>query len=209
MALPRCEHCALPPGWCICGLVSPLHTDVAISCIRHQAERAKQSNSVRIASLLLPDLQVLDYGLPGPPFALGPLLRPGTALLFPDASGAAPRAEPADVRHLLLLDGTWTQVRRMMRRLPDLNRLPRLHVPGAEEIRRLRKVQPEGGMATAEALAEALALLDEEAAADALRTLWATFVERGLSLRGLVPHPEGVDPRTHLHSRPTLPDDEA
>jgi DTW domain-containing protein YfiP len=70
----------------------------------------------------------------------------------------------------------------MLQRIPELQTLPRLSLPGAL-AERLRVPTVKGGMSTIEALAAALDLLGDAEAAAALKHTWRLAVERGLSLR--------------------------
>jgi len=163
--------------------------------IRHVRERDKLSNSARIAALALPRLRIHDHGAPGTRVNVAALLRPGTALLFPlDPDLPATRAEPGSVRQLLVLDGTWAQARRMVRRLPGVRSLPRLVVdPGDPTRARLRRPHLAGGMATLEAIAAALELVEGPEVSAPLFCLFDEFARRGRALRGKGRPPPGVD----------------
>jgi DTW domain-containing protein YfiP len=70
----------------------------------------------------------------------------------------------------------------MLQRIPVLQTLPRLSLPGFA-AERLREPTVKEGMSTIEALAQALDLLGDTDAARALTRTWELAVERGLSLR--------------------------
>ena len=92
---------------------------------------------------------------------------------------------------LVVLDATWAQARRMLQRIPELQTLPRVSLPGGL-AERLRQPTVKGGMSTIEALAAALDLLGDVAAARALDPTWRLAVERGLSLRWSSAGPAGT-----------------
>jgi DTW domain-containing protein YfiP len=154
--------------------------------VRHLREGWKSTGTTRIAALALPALTCLEYGDDAQP-ALGQLTPErleGAVLLFPAEPGTAPA--PAEVRRLVVLDGTWRQVRRMLRRLPALQALPRLSLatsPGP--VVRLRRPTFEEGRSTLEAIAGALALLEGAEVAAPLLALHALHVERTLRARGV------------------------
>lgn len=189
----------MPVGWCLCALVPRVDSRVPIDLVRHVRETGKLSNSARLADLALPRLTMHAYGAPGPAFDVAPLLRPGSALLFPaDPTDGSRIADPATVRHLVVLDGTWGQTRRMARRLAPLADLPRLVLPGSADPRhRLRQPHMPGGMATLEAIAAALDLLEGPESSAPLLALFDEFVRRGRALRGKGRPPPGVDPGPH------------
>lgn len=191
----RCAACLMPPGSCLCASIPRVVLRLQVEVIRHVREEDKLSNSVRVAALALPSLRVHRYGVEGPRFDAQALLGEGTALLYPLEEGALV-ADPASVRRLVVPDGTWAQSRRMVRRVPGLLELPRLHLPELPPARsRLRRPTTPEGMATLEALAAAVGLLEDESAAERLLELYALLVERVWILRGRggnspVPTPE-------------------
>jgi DTW domain-containing protein len=138
-------------------------------------ERWKPSNTARLAALALPSCEIVDHGAVGRPVALDDLREPGTWLLFPGA-GARPEGAP---RRLVVLDGSWTQARRMVQRLPLLRALPRLSLPApSSAVERMRRPPDESGMATLEAIARALELLEGPEVARPLDELFAEVVRR-------------------------------
>jgi DTW domain-containing protein YfiP len=147
--------------------------------LRHWQERVRTTNSGRWAALSLRRCEIVDHGVPGAPLdgSRVPSLR--TAVLFPSPSGELPSPPPET---LIVLDATWAQARRMLQRIPELQRLPRLSLPG-HLAERLRQPTVKAGMSTIEALAAALDLLGDGDSARALGHTWRLAVERGLSLR--------------------------
>jgi DTW domain-containing protein YfiP len=113
--------------------------------------------------------------------------RPAPARPAPVRSAAArldPRSLlPDPLPHtLVVLDGSWGQARRMLQRIPPLRTMPRLSLP-VREGERLRRPTVEGGMSTLEAIAAALELLGDTAAARALEELHRVAIARSMRLR--------------------------
>lgn len=185
----RCPGCLLPTFACLCASVPVVHTATFFEVVRHVREEGKASNSARLAAMALPTLTLHAYGAPGPRFDPAPLLGPGTALLFPlEQDGTSVAADPALVRRLVVLDGTWAQARRMARRMPLIQALPRLALdPGSTTRARMRTPPHDGGMATLEAIAAAVAALEGQALAHPLEALFDRLVARSLALRGRAP----------------------
>jgi DTW domain-containing protein YfiP len=141
------------------------------------------TSTVRWAALALPGTEIVDYALPGAPLDAASLALDGAWALFPSAR-ATPRGSASPAR-IVVPDGTWQQARRMMHRVPALQRLPRLSLPPALPAPRLRKPPRPGGMSTLEAIAEALRFLGHDAEAARLDALHAEAVERVSRLRGV------------------------
>lgn len=149
--------------------------------MRHVAEERLTSNTARLAGLALLNCRVLPYG-GGAPFEEAALAGAGTYLLYP---GARSRPPLADVRRLIVLDGTFNQARRMYKRIPALLRMPELALPPpVVPPLRLREPTRRDGMSTLEAIAAALGLVEDPALASALQELFEEFVRRSDSVRG-------------------------
>jgi DTW domain-containing protein YfiP len=180
----RCPRCLFLPDWCLCPAIPRIAARTRFVVMRHASERTRSTNTVRWAALAL-GCEVLDYGAPGAPLGELGLDAPGTWVLFPSPAPAPAMAEPP--RRVVVLDGSWSQARRMIQRVPALQRLPRLALPAApaaEGLPRLRRPTVEHGMSTIEAMARALALLGEPDAAAQLDAVHAEALGRAWSLRG-------------------------
>lgn len=178
----RCPRCLLPPRVCLCDAIPRVPSRTRVVIVRHHLERLRSSNSGRLAHLALPNSVIVDHGggtgvggLRGP--AVLPPLE-GAWLMFPEGEPMtrAPTPPPAQ---LVVLDATWSQARRMYRKLDALRglpilRLPELPMPAA----RLRESPGPGRVSTIEAIARALRLLEGDAVAEPLERLFALAVER-------------------------------
>jgi len=139
--------------------------------VRHQSERHRSSNTGRLAHAALPNSVLVDYREPLPPLA-------GAWLLFPEGEPAHAAPEPPP-RQLIVLDATWSQARRMYRKLGALRGLPVLRLPDAAMPEaRLRESPAPGRVSTIEAIARALRLVEGDAVAASLEALFALAVAR-------------------------------
>ena len=88
----------------------------------------------------------------------------GCALLYPLDQGAVVTAEhKAEVQKLLILDGTWRKVRRLLHLNPWLEQLPYIALhPEYQSQYRIRKSPREDGLSTIEAGVAALSWLDQQ-----------------------------------------------
>lgn len=181
----RCPRCRFPPEFCLCPAIPRLAAPFRLVVVRHASERERMSNTARWAALALVGAELLEHGLPGVPLDETLLRAPGAVALFP-----SPRAEDAALPAaaapsiVVVPDGTWTQARRMMQRLPALQRLPRLSLPGPPAGLRLRRPPRPDGMSTLEAIAGALAAFGAHDASERLLAVHDAGVERVLRLKG-------------------------
>lgn len=176
---PLCNNCGLRQLHCVCDLLEPVPAKTPLRIIRHRSERYKSSNTGILLKHILPNCQVCDHGDPNTPFDPSFIAIPALVLVYPGKASPLP-PNPT----LLLLDGTWPQVGKMIRRIPGLSSLPRLALPPADERPRMRTSPLEEGMSTLEAAALALATVENPSLAPPLLRLYDRIAERQLRLRG-------------------------
>lgn len=147
--------------------------------VQHVLELSERSNTGRHVAQAWPDTSVRRYGVRGEPLDLDDL---GDAWLLWPGEAAAPPGRPGT---LVVVDASFSQARHMVQRLAALRRLPRLSLAPPPGRRSLRAA-PEGGLSTLEAVAEAIAHLEGDAAARPLRAAHEALVQRQLEQRGYV-----------------------
>jgi DTW domain-containing protein YfiP len=144
-------------------------TRTRVVLLQHPRERGVAIGTARMASLCLPSAELhvgVDW-VDSPVLArlLADRERPA-ALLFPspDAIDLA-TSPPAGPITLVVVDGTWSQVKKVVRDNPPLAALPRYgFVPPAPSEYRIRREPRAAYVSTIEALAHALGLLEGEPA---------------------------------------------
>lgn len=183
----RCQRCLLLSAWCVCDVVGqaqPSRPEVLV--VRHQWEAFKSTGTARLAALALSNLRILDMAAENPePIREALRSLQDAWLLYP--GGVAADQTVTRPKTLVVLDGTWRQTRKMLRRLPELSRLPRFSLAppaGAEARPRLREAPRPDARSTLESIADALSELDSLECGERLLALHATFVERTRRSRG-------------------------
>lgn len=172
----RCPRCLFQQRVCLCADIPTIETRTQVVIVRHYLERHRSSNSGRLAHLALPSSVLVDHGGVDGPAKLPPL--DGAWLVYPigEPTYVPPSPPP---RQLIVLDATWSQARRMFRKIDALRGLPCLHLPPAPmPVARLRESPGPGQVSTIEAIARALRLLEGDAPAAALEALFALAVRR-------------------------------
>jgi DTW domain-containing protein YfiP len=195
----RCTRCYLQDAWCICAWVQPVTISFDLLVLRHWKESWRTSNTGRLAALAIENAQLLDYGAPGGVFDDTPLRSPHTFLLFPSledshgllAGAREPLSTPLEhisnttVSTLVVVDASWGQARKLVRRIPALRELPRVTFESSpQETPRLRRPPFPGAMATMEAVSAAVGCLDNRETAATLDGLFARFVHNARAQRG-------------------------
>lgn len=187
----RCDTCRMHVTLCICAIVPRLATRTRVTVLLHHLESRKPSNTGRLAARCLERGAVEIVGqrhrLIEPP-RIGDEV---PLVLFP-AEDAIPITEFAATSQpvaLFVPDGNWNQAKKMRRRGPGLAAFPcvTLPEPGRSEYR-LRAEPWPGGLATLEAIARALAILEGPQAGPAIESamlgILRVMVERTLWFRG-------------------------
>jgi DTW domain-containing protein YfiP len=191
----RCERCLFQRRVCLCAAIPTLATRTRIVIVRHHLERHRSSNSGRLAHRALTNSAIVEHGGANGPAELPAELSAagGAWLLYPE--GEVAREVPAEPpAQLVVLDATWSQARRMYRKLDGLRGLPILRLPEAPmAAARLRESPAPGRVSTIEAIARALRFLEGsrgDAVAAELERLFEVAVERAAATgRNVLPLP--------------------
>lgn len=194
MLEPRsvCPRCLRPAAVCYCDQIPRLETRTRVIVLQHPRERRVPIGTGRMASLCLPNSRLfvgLDFAEHSElNAALSDPRRPA-ALLFPTDSVDLAASPPPGPISLVLLDGTWSQAKKLLKLNPRLASLPRysLSPPPSEYV--IRAEPARDYVSTLEALFYSLAILEgDPARCEALlapfRRMVALQVEYRERLRG-------------------------
>ncbi len=205
-----CIRCRFRREVCLCREVQQVPTDLRLLVVIHGTEALKMSNTGHLAPLVVPDAAVKMHGAWGrDPADLSELRethapdgREWRTVLFFPGLGATPltpeyaaalRGPAADGRptrlRVVIPDGSWSQARRIVKRLPELAGLPRIILPVAEGTASREALRPRGNpeparVSTCEAIAAALGMLGEPAAEAALFAVYDAAALRIALMRG-------------------------
>jgi DTW domain-containing protein len=170
-----CPRCLFQRRVCLCADIPVVPTRTHVVIVRHHSERHRSSNSGRLAHMALPNSELIDHG-----GALGVAVLPDLAdawLLYPQGEPVHELAVPP--RQLVVLDATWSQARRMYRKLAALRGLPILRLPAVTTpVARMRESPAPDRVSTIEAIAHALRMIEGDAVARPLEELFQLAVRR-------------------------------
>lgn len=187
----RCQGCLLPQKLCLCSEISVQRARSRFCLVMFDTEPMKPSNTGRLIADILPDTQAFGWSRTEPDPAL--LAAVANAdyqpmVVFPESYADSGRpvlnGPPLNGKPplFIMLDGTWTEARKMFRKSPWLDALPvmslRLTTPSGYT---LREAHGAGQHCTAEVAAELLRQAGDTAAAEALSTHFALFRQRYLA----------------------------
>jgi DTW domain-containing protein YfiP len=196
--MTKCPRCLLLQRVCLCAEVPTVATRTRVVIVRHDREQSRSSNTGRLAHQALPNSVIVDHNARNESGLVVPTVLPpldGAWLLFPAGEPTTGCPEPPP-RQLVVLDATWSQARRMYRKIEALRGLPILRLPDIPvSTARLRQSPGEGRVSTIEAIAAALRLLEGGAVAEPLERLFSVAVERARASGLNVSIPPTLDER--------------
>ena len=186
----RCQRCRLHTDLCACQLLEPIDVETRIVLVTHKFENRKATNTGHLAVQCLKGARLCLRGredLPDDPVTWAQDQTP--LLLFP-CKDALPldawrTGHAAKAITLIVPDGTWRQANRVRRRVPGLADIQAVSLTSAQESNyRLRRTHIGNRMATFEAIALALGVLEGPSIATHLLHVFRTIVDRALWSNG-------------------------
>ncbi|KAB8308295.1 DTW domain-containing protein [Erwinia endophytica] len=189
--IPRCQRCLLPHKNCLCATWQPQSARSRFCLVMFDSEPMKPSNTGRLIADILPDTQAFGWSRTEPDPALlaavkNPAVQP--LVVFPQsyADEGRPVINTPPVSDkpplFIILDGTWTEARKMFRKSPWLDELPVMSLTlTTPSTYQLRERHVEGQHCTAEVAAELLMQAGDIAAGMALTRHFSLFRQRYLA----------------------------
>jgi DTW domain-containing protein YfiP len=206
-----CDRCRRPRTVCYCAKLTELPTQTRVVILQHPRERDKAIGTARMATLCLPESELL-VGVrwdshPGLLRAIADPMRPA-ALLFPGPGAKDILTErPSGPITLIVVDGTWSQAKNLVRDNPILSSLPRyaFAAPSPSEYR-IRKEPGIELVSTIEALMYVLGVLEGQPSRfRALLEPFRAMVDAQLLCQAQRPERRYRQPRGERPVRPRLP----
>jgi len=187
----RCPLCRLHTRLCICGAIPRHDLATRLILVMHHREWAKPTATGPLALAALSNSELRIQGCQEQPLNLQDLDTADrrTLLLYPGEearilSSTLLVEDPRPV-NLVVPDGNWRQAARMGRRLPGLEHATMVRLPeGPKTGWGVRKEHHPEGLATFEAIARALGIIDSVEVQQSLEELFQLMVAKTLEARG-------------------------
>lgn len=183
----RCQRCLLPLKHCLCATIKPRTARSRFCLVMFDTEPLKPSNTGRLIADILPETQAFYWSRTEPSEDLLALVASEEyqpMVVFPasyaDSSREVLTAPPTSGKPplFIMLDGTWTEARKMFRKSPYLDTLPVISVDlTITSTYRLRAAHGDGQYCTAEVAAALLELAGENQASESLQAHFIHFRE--------------------------------
>ncbi len=183
-----CLSCLRPKRVCWCDSITRVQSQTRVVFLQHPREARVPISTCRMAHHSLPNSEMhIGLGVTGNPQLERICAMPDTAVLFPSDNAVDVSCIDVPPQHLVVVDGTWSNAKKIVEKCPVLSKLPRLTFrperPGAY---RIRKEPAEHCLATIEAVAYVLELIERApgrfrpilSAFDAMVDRQLEFIER-------------------------------
>lgn len=162
----KCERCLRPVSHCLCASIPNIKNRIHVLILQHPDEAKHPLNTGRLAALGLQKAELL-VGESFPELAARLTQMTSAFLLFPadEQSVVQPLVAMSNQDSALLVvpDGTWRNVRKIMQLNPVLHSLPRLSLLVGEPSQyRVRKAREKAAVSTIEAIVRSLNVLEPE-----------------------------------------------
>jgi DTW domain-containing protein len=208
-AQPRsfCHRCGRPTLACVCPHVPRVANRTPVYILQHPRERFHPFGSVHLLRLGLAQAALDVFG---PAFehqrTWSQSPPAGAALLYPSAtarnlSDLSPSERPSS---LVVVDGTWSTAKSVLKATPWLGRLPHVRVrPQQAGLYRIRREPALHCMSTLEAVVQALRILEPDTSGlDDLLAAFTRMIDRHLALRAERPSDPFRRRRPHRPQQP-------
>jgi DTW domain-containing protein len=189
----QCPICAASRALCLCDAVPRIELNTKICLVIHHRELTRSSNTGLLALRALVNSEIRIRGEGRETLDLKDLLTPQyrTFLFYPsdDAVELDKELVAQDRRPIQLIvpDGTWRQARKIHSRHHELKDVPRVKIstPNNSTFQLRAQSRPEG-MATLQAIAHGLGVIEGDLVGAQLMKLYHAKIERTLIARGLL-----------------------
>ncbi len=187
-----CLGCRLHLDRCICAQIPKLILRTRVTLIVHAKELKRTTNTGTLALRALTNSAMCVRGFEHDRLDLHKILDPtfDTVLLYPSATSTE-LTRPVNDKplHILVPDGNWRQASKVAQRHPELSNVPRVHLHRPQEastarLGSLRVEHMQHGMATLEAIAYALEIVEGDLVGQALLNLYHAKLSATLEGRG-------------------------
>lgn len=189
----RCRTCALSRTACLCDVVPRIALRTKVCLIIHHRELSRSSNTGLLALRALVNSEMRIRGEGREALDLKDLTTSHyRSLLFYPSRDAAELDDALVMQtstpiQLVVPDGTWRQARKIHARHPELKDLPRVKISMPHNaIFQLRAQTKPERMATLQAIAHGLGIIEGDLVRAQLMKLYYVKIERTLKARGVL-----------------------
>jgi DTW domain-containing protein YfiP len=155
---PSCLKCFRPHAYCVCSSVESFQAHCDVLILQHPNERKKYYSTIRIVKQAIKNSRILSGVVFDEERLRKELAGKKAYILFPGESSVDCASVPLDENCcVIVIDGTWSEAGKIVRRNPFLMTLPRVSFAVAIESRyRIRKQPKAHCLSSLESIAHLL-----------------------------------------------------
>ncbi len=181
----QCDQCGLVKGHCLCDYDIDLEATVEFWLLTHENEFSRTNNTGRLIENAFKSTRTFCWSRTEPPLEMIDLMKEYDVYLVFSDDREEEKQKVKDYKvsnkktAFLLLDGTWKEARKMLRKSPYLDSLPIVALnPKDVSSYDLRRNHDEGHLCTVEVAIALLDLVDAKSQASALTEYFKYFMTR-------------------------------
>jgi DTW domain-containing protein YfiP len=186
MSRNYCINCQYPQSACVCHALQPVCSQTEVVVMQHPSEVGHAKNTVRLLKLVLPQTQIY-VGETGEDFIelqhyLATQTKPVYVVYPNEHSKTVAKAGASEAVIIIVIDGTWRKVFRMLQLNPWLLNYPSLHLECEDESQYvIRKAKRSDSLSTIEAVAHTLVALNPATDVAPIFAVFNTMVQHKLT----------------------------
>ncbi|HET6418891.1 MAG TPA: tRNA-uridine aminocarboxypropyltransferase [Geobacteraceae bacterium] len=187
----RCPRCRMHAHLCICRSIPRYALETRLVLVMHRREYARTTATGPLVLEVLSNSELRIHGHRDRPLDLSDLAVADrrVLILYPGDGVPELTREFLDLDRrpvtLVVPDGSWRQAAKMGRRLPGLEHAEMARLPEGPNSRwGIRRESQAGGLATFEAIARALGIIESPDIQSGMEALFDLMVQKTLDTRG-------------------------
>jgi DTW domain-containing protein YfiP len=182
-----CSHCERPIKTCLCDDIIKLKCAYQLVILQDPKEAKHALSSAPILAKSIEGARLIIGDLFDPIELLGKNWQQESLLVFPSADSlTGPQANRIKFKYLILLDGTWRKVSRLLHLNPWLIKIPSIAIkPSYTSEYKIRRSPREDGLSTIEAAVSILNDLHAEKDFSAILPAFRKMIELQISAMGI------------------------
>jgi DTW domain-containing protein YfiP len=175
-----CPRCGFHYN-CYCDAIPSIASQLNFTLLTHPNELARTTNTGAILTQLLDHVDIEPWARQSPSEKLVSLASPKRAVVLYPSDDSTDISTLSDQElsqtHIVVLDATWQEAKKMLLRSPWLNALPKVHIKTNQASQyQLRRNQQAGNLCTFEVVSEVIAALESKKTAQSMRDFFTHYL---------------------------------
>ena len=182
-----CPSCNRPQSTCLCPYLVQLESPILLTILQDKKEAKHALSSAPLLQKSILNTRLIIGDTFSPETLFGSDWQTNTALLFPSESAISASPENSvTFKHIIVLDGTWKKVARLMHLNPWLNSLQHFSIKADQDSQyRIRKSPRTDGLSTIEATVSLFNQMTDSTKFDAVLPAFEQMIQFQIDAMGM------------------------